>query len=241
MRLPRHHRRALGEAGLPAAIRCAGRAYHRERVYKHNVVSAVGLYRCGRDRLVLKCYRTAPLFLLPAEWGGRLMARHEVAALRRVQDIRGVPRLRGRLGATGIVRDYVPGRPLHKGTSVSEAFFPELFRMLRQMHRRGVAYVDLEKAENILVGEEGLPHLIDFQVAFRLPDARWRDVWPAGWLFELFRQADLYHARKHFRRAYKSSLGPRQKHFLRRKPWFVVLSNALHSPFKTIRRRLVGK
>ena len=67
------------------------------------------------DLVVLKCYRRAPALVVPMLWSGRMMAAYEAAVLRRVQDVPGVPRLRGRYGSTGLVRDYVPGTPLGSG------------------------------------------------------------------------------------------------------------------------------
>lgn len=232
------HLRALGREDLPERFVLAGRAYHRVKTFKHSALSAVGAYRCGDDRVVLKCYRHAPFLSLPLGWGGHLMAAHEAAVLRRVHDIPGVPRLRGRHGPTGLVRDFVPGRPLTRDSTVGEEFFPRLFRMLRRIHPRGVAYVDLEKAENVLVGGEGRPHLIDWQVAFYLPEWWPGCSRPARWLLRQMQEADMYHARKHFRRVMSDDLSERQKRYLRRKPWFVNLANCVHAPLKNLRRSL---
>src|SRR5262249_11699517 len=93
---------------------------------------------------------------------------------------------------------WVPGTTLnlHSGR-VSDAFFPRLFEIIAEVHRRGVAYVDLAKDENIVVEEgTGLPHLIDFQVcvdfAGRGPLRRW--------LGRRLQREDLYHLEKHLRR-----------------------------------------
>jgi len=237
----RHHVRALGSDELPAQIRLLGRSYRLRHTFKHNAISAVGLYEADGDRVVLKCYRSVPFCCLPMQWAGRMMAAYEAAVLRRVHDVPGVPRLRGRYGRTGLVRDYVPGEPLTRHSRVDEMFFPRLFALLAELHRRGIAYVDLEKPENILIGEDGRPYLIDFQVAFNVPERYLGRTLPFRWLRDRLQEADLYHARKHYRRVYRRELPEEEINRLRPKPWFVRLSNALNAPFKKVRRLLQGK
>lgn len=231
---------ADGGAMLPESIEVCGLTYRRETTFKQNWISAVGLYRADESRVVLKLYGTGPAGVALG-FAGRLMAAYEAAVLRQVQDIRGIPRLLGRYGRRGLVREFVPGRPLTRDSEVDERFFPRLFRMLRRLHRRGVAYVDLEKAENILLGQDGRPYLIDFQIAFRVPDRLLGQACFVRWLRRQLQLADLYHARKHFRRIESDRLTEKQIQYLRRKPWFVRLSNAVHSPFKQLRRRIQGR
>lgn len=233
--------RALGEDDLPDRIKVSDAVFRLEKEFKHNGLAAVGLYACGTDRAVLKCYRRAPFLGLPLEWAGRLMARYEAAVLREAEGIRGVPAFRGFHGRTGLVRDFVPGQPLSRRADVDMRFLKHLFRTIRALHRRGIAYVDLEKAKNIVIGEDGLPHLIDFQVAFYVPERFLGRTFPVRWLRGLLKEADLYHARKHFRRLMRDRLSRRQKNQLRRKPWFVDLSNVLHAPYKKLRRWLFGR
>jgi len=230
--LIREYLRALGRKGLPEQIVLCGRPYRLERRFKHNSVSAVGLYAADGDRVVLKCYRRAPALVVPMEWAGRMMAAHEAAMLRRVWDVPGVPRLRGRYGRTGLVRDYVPGRPLTRRSPVGREFFRRLRGLLQEVHRRGMAYVDLEKAENVLIGEDGRPHLIDFQVAYA---GRCR------WLLRRLQEADNYHVRKHMRRVLKPRLSPEEVRQLKGRPWVVRLSNLMNVPYMRLRRLLTGR
>ena len=237
----RHYLRALGRDELPAQIALEGRPYALRQTFKHNSVSAVGLYEADGDLVVLKCYRRAPAFVLPLQWVGRMMAAHEAAVLRRVQDVPGVPRLIGRYGATGIVRGFVPGTPLTRRSQVDEEFFRRLTELLEELHRRGIAYVDLEKPENILLGEDGRPYLIDFQVAFNVPERYLGGTFPLRWVRKHLQQADLYHARKHFRRIMKARLSRMEIRELRRRPWLVRASNALTSPYMRLRRLLLRR
>ena len=117
-------------------------------------------------------------------------------------DLPNVPALRGPIRVGGKVLDnavahvYVPGHPLDRCDRVPDDFFPRLGRLLAAMHRRNMAYVDLHKRENILVGDDGQPYLIDFQISMVL----WRR-WPAETevvrgLLTLLQRSDEYHFRQ---------------------------------------------
>jgi hypothetical protein len=233
--------RALGADDLPAQIRVGDRAMRLESTFKHNSVAAVGLYVDGGERVVLKCYRRAPFLGFPLAWTGRLMARHEAAVLCHVEGVPGVPAWRGLHGDTGLLRDYVPGEPLTRRSDVGRQFIVDLFRMLRELHGLGVAYVDLEKAENILVGQDGRPHLIDFQVAYHVPERFLGETFPFRWLRGWLQRADLYHARKHMRRLLGRRIARRRADRLRRKPWPVRVGNLIRTPYGRLRRWALGR
>jgi hypothetical protein len=191
---------ALRDCALPPQIECDGREYRLERTFKHDFFAATGLYRGDDGLAVLKVGRTNSAFALPLSWIGRLLCGHEVHLYEQAQDLPGVPRLVGRVGPTGFLHDFVPGRPLERRDTVGPAFFDELQALLRELHTRHIAYVDLNKRQNILLGEDGKPYLIDFQIALHLPPAGWRRLWPVQWFLRRFQNADIYHCLKHKRR-----------------------------------------
>ncbi len=230
-----HHMRALGREDLPSDIILEGNVLRLVETFKHTFVTAVGLYEREGERVVLKCYRKAPLFGIPMAWAGRLMAAYEGAVMRQVQDIEGVPRFRGRYDSASTVHDYVPGAPLRRDSKVGEEFFPGLFRLLGELHARGLAYVDLEKAENVLLGEDGHPYLVDFQIAFYVRHQSLGETAPLRLLRSWFQRSDTYHALKHFLRMRPELLTPEQKAVLRRKPWPVRIGNLLMWPCKRLR------
>jgi RIO-like serine/threonine protein kinase len=142
---------------------------------------------------------------------------------------------------TVVARDFIEGRPLHRRMKVSDDFFPLLMELLAGIHARGVAYVDLEKPENILVGDDGRPYLIDFQVAFHVPRRFLGETSLARLVRRRLQQSDDYHAMKHFRRVRPDLLTAGQIARSRRKPWPVRAGNLLVAPWKTFRRRVLGK
>lgn len=232
--------RALGGEDLPACLAVAGRSFRLVHTYKHAFVSAVGLYRNGSDRLVLKCYRRSPLLGMPLSWTGRVMAGYETYVLWRLRDLPGVPRLVGRYGATGIVRQYIPGDPLRRNSRVNEEFFPRLYELLQEVHARGIACIDLEKPRNILLGSDGRPYLIDFQLAFCWPEKFLGRTWPLEAVRQMLQMSDMYHLGKHWRRLRPDQLSRRQIERSYHKPWAVRLGNAVFLPVKKLRRLLFG-
>ncbi|MFM8951864.1 MAG: hypothetical protein ACKOOF_02200 [Planctomycetaceae bacterium] len=60
-----------------------------------------------------------------------------------------------------------------------------------------MAHVDLHKRENILVDDDGRPHLIDFQISFALPRSNRLAARLCGGLMRLLQRCDDYHLFKH--------------------------------------------
>ena len=234
--------RALGRHDLPRALRLHdGRLFRLETTFKHNFLSAVGVYRNRTDQLALKCYRRAAFCGFPLAWLGRVMATYECAALRQADDLDGVPVLLGPCCRTGILREFTPGDPLTRDSKVSDDFFPQLTDLVTRIHARGLAYVDLEKPGNILLGSDGRPHLIDFQVALYWPQRLGGSTSAARFVRAWLQRGDLYHVRKHWRRVRPDQLTTAEIAESRRKPWPVRWGNRLYAPLKKLRRRIFGK
>ena len=75
----------------------------------------------------------------------------------------------GNVVSTASAHEYVPGRSLLATDQVDDGFFPRLSMLLSKMHKHGIAYVDLHKRDNILIDNNGAPHLLDFQISMHLP------------------------------------------------------------------------
>src|SRR5262245_35915339 len=110
-------------------------------------------------------------------WVGRLLLRRERAALRALADCPQVPRLLdlpggapigGPISGAGrrdtLLRSWCAGEPLWSVAALPADFFAALRALVLELHARGVCHNDLHKENNILVGEDGRPWLIDFQL-----------------------------------------------------------------------------
>jgi len=95
---------------------------------------------------------------------GRWITAREVRALRALDGLSSVPRFLGSIDALAFAVEYRPGRRMSRKLAgrVPPEFLGRLEAALRDMHRRGVAHLDLRHRSNVLVGEDGGPVLIDF-------------------------------------------------------------------------------
>jgi len=64
-----------------------------------------------------------------------------------------------------LVRTWLDGQPLHTAEALPRDTFERLEELVRELHRRGVCHNDLHKEQNVVIGRDGWPHLIDFQLA----------------------------------------------------------------------------
>jgi len=236
--------RALGHRDLPEAVELSDGTYRLLRTYKHDFFAATGLYEGPSGKAILKLGRTVRFLGLPMAWLGRYLADHECRVYRAVEGLPGVPKCLGRYDRTGFVHAFVEGHPLQRYEHVDEHFFPRLRELLEALHARGIAYVDLEKRENILVGQDGRPYLIDFQISFMFPP-RWRDrpslakllPGPLGrFILGRLQAGDRYHLLKHHRRHRPQDLTPEQHAASYRRGIFIELHRRLFMPFTMIRR-----
>ena len=251
--------RALGSNEPPERIEVAGVRYQRELVWKHDSWAATGLYveittesapdrsdlAPGREprRVVAKFNRIQPIGPMPTRWLGRRLAANEERLLRLMADWPGVPDWPGPVLVDGapcahaVARVFIPGRPLRRDDRVDDRFFPDLAATLAELHRRGAAYVDLHKRENILVGDDGRPYLIDFQISH----APRRAFWPMSRVLKRLQMSDWYHLDKHYARLRPDQFGKNPEAVAAARPWWIRLHRLVAQPFRSLRRRLLSR
>jgi len=233
--------RALGRRDPPARIEAGGHRYELIEVFKHDFFAATARYAGPAGHVVLKIGRQADILGLPAEWIGRLLSRHEARICRLLGGLPGIPDLIGLWGRTGLVHAYVEGHPLRRGAAVPDDFFEQLERLIRSIHDREAAYVDLEKPENVLLGDDGRPHLIDFQISYHWP-ARWGGrTLLARWIRGILQRSDLYHVGKLHRRLRPDQLSAEQMAASYAAPLNIRLHRILMRPLTRLRRRVLAR
>ncbi len=232
---------ALGRGSLPPEIEVSGGRYALRRVFKNDFFAITAMYEGEVGRVLLKVGRQASFLLLPMAWVGRWLAAREQAALTHLDDVNGIPKFMARWGPTGIIREYVEGHPLAKSEHVADDFHPRLRSLIEVIHRQGMAYVDLEKCENVLVGDDGRPYLFDFQISWYLPDRWGGKLWPMRVLRGWFQRGDLYHLLKLQRRTRPDQLSPEALAASYRKPWYVRVHRMVTWPFTCVRRAILNR
>jgi RIO-like serine/threonine protein kinase len=229
--------RALGRDELPEIIEVENRNYRREKIVKHDFFAATGFYAANdATRAVLKMGRTTTFFGIPFKWIGRRLCQRELNCYRRLADVPNVPDVLGVVAETGFLHAYVPGRPLARKDPVPDDFFAQLQSLLAELHGRNIAYVDTNKPENILLGDDGRPYLIDFQISVAL-DADSRNPIKRWWLHRLQR-ADIYHILKHKRRMRKDQLTEEEAKIVAHHGPLIHLHRIVTKPYFFVRRRL---
>lgn len=144
------------------------------RVLKRDSFGRVEELRCatseGEQRLIRRvaCGGALPLSRRVA----RVLAARERRALEALRGLDGVPQIRvvaepelEIAGEMVVLRSFCEGAPLHRCETLPVDFFEHLEELVRSLHALGVAHNDLHKEQNIVVGPDGRPSLIDFQLA----------------------------------------------------------------------------
>jgi RIO-like serine/threonine protein kinase len=138
-------------------------------------------------------------------WLARALLRREARALRALQGIAGVPQLLED-DRHQLVRSYLDGVPMHIGKPSHREYFRSASRLLRLLHRNGIAHNDLAKEPNLLIRDDGSAAFIDFQLASH---SRRR-----GRLFRMAAREDIRHLLKHKRTYRPDGLTQRERSIL---------------------------
>ena len=229
--------RALGRSEPALLVTVDGEQYERVDVFKHDSWAATAAYSSADGRtIVCKFNRRAPIGWIPMGWLGRFLGYRERYFLQALAGVPGIPgvfrevKVNGRIMSNVVAHEFIPGKPLSLSSNLRSDFFENVKRVLAELHDRRIAYFDLHKQENVIVGEDGSPYLIDFQVSLKLPRGRMFTK-----LFCLLRDSDLYHVEKHrwlHRHASRSDVN-------QMRPWWIKLHRLLSVPLRTIRRRFL--
>ncbi|MHC4474747.1 MAG: hypothetical protein ACYTEL_03825 [Planctomycetota bacterium] len=240
---------ACGKGGLPRHVELAGHSYRLRQVLKHDFFAATGLYEvCSRKttndnaepaKIILKLARQEHFLGLPLAWLGRLLCEHEVSIIRTLTNIPQTPKLIATYGPNGFVYEYIEGCSLKQTNQLPNDFFDRLLELVRQVHQHNIAYLDMNKRGNILLGDDQKPYLIDFQISLHIADRSLFSKRLSEALRQFLQYADLYHLFKHKRRLYPQLLWPHEKVIsYRLDPW-IQAHRFIATPYRKLRRALL--
>ena len=185
---------------------------------KQDALGTTRLVKAGDASFVERDTRTAPGAV---RWLARRLAAREAAALTALAGKDGVPRLLEFDGQV-VRRSYLAGTPLYEAPPRSQAYFVDALRVLRRLHRAGIAHNDLAKEANWLVTNGGECAIVDFQLATLAPTRTAR--------FRRRAYEDLRHLLKHKRTYQPQRLTARQLRILARPTCAARLWRALVKP-----------
>ncbi len=165
-------------------------------------------------------------------WLARALMRREARILTLLNDLPGTPGLLN-LTRSRLTRGYISGLPMQEARPRDPEYFRRAARLLRDMHRRGVAHNDLAKEPNLLVTSKGQPAFVDFQLAIV---SRRRSC-----LFRTLAYDDIRHLLKHKRTYCPQALTQREQRILVRPSWPAKIWMRTGKPiYLIITRRILG-
>ncbi|HOX37665.1 MAG TPA: hypothetical protein PL033_06725 [Candidatus Brocadiia bacterium] len=197
-----------GSESPPESVEIFGKSYTfieflKRDGYSVNMLLEETLPGGGARKWVLKNSRVSWIGI-PFNFLARWLSRREYAFYCDLQGLPFVPELGPRPDDFTFLHEFVEGVPLsqtrRQKVPVSAEFFAELLGAFYSLHERGYAYVDTAKKDNVIVGQNGKPYLIDFQIT--LGPKPWGGLpgWAYGKLVRHMQREDLYHYYKHKKR-----------------------------------------
>ena len=94
------------------------------------------------------------------------MVRHEARVYQQLQQLKGIPAYYGLIDNQYLALEFINGDPIRNKRPVDdETYFKLLFELIEQMHKKGVAHMDLKKKDNLLVTHHDEPCALDFGAA----------------------------------------------------------------------------
>ena len=132
--------------------------------------ATVELFETPRGNVVVKRAHSGVLGC-----AARAALARERRVYERLDGIPGIPRALGALDHNTLILEYIPGPSLREhNTRLGDrtAFFDAFLMILEAMHAAGVAHGDLKRKDNLLVGPDERPYIVDFGVASVEPGSR---------------------------------------------------------------------
>lgn len=199
---------------------------------------AVWLLQEGENFAVFKDYHvcTAWFRCLVAP----LLVWREIRGLRKLEGMRGIPRVIQRVDRLSFVMEYLPAARLarKKQSEWPDPDWKALSELVAEMHLRGLAHCDLRRSSNILFDRDGAPYLVDF-VAHVQRGGSWNLPW--NWAFARFCLADRTAIGKLKARVAPETLTAEERALLDRRSLLDATARGLGQLVRNIGRLFIGK
>ncbi len=120
-----------------------------------------------------------------------LLIRREFGALAKICGVKGVPQLVCRIDRYAFATHHITGLSLEAADPerIDNSFYDKLRNVVDDIHSKGVAHGDLRSQGNVMIDNDGQPHVIDFAACVYYA----RGINPiTRWLFAQFVVADHY-------------------------------------------------
>ncbi len=96
---------------------------------------------------------------------GKLFVHREGSALKKLSSNPSITKSVFFLSKYTLAFGFIKGKPLKKinDKSIPKEYFVTLEKNIMDMHKKNIVHLDLRNLGNIIIGNDGLPYLIDFQ------------------------------------------------------------------------------
>jgi len=194
-----------------------------KKLFNHNsdpVLSFHTRKRWGNAQVTVKTDEEGQKWVVkdfrPCSWMvrnfiSRFVIATEVRALRRLQHVDGIPGPVEIIGRWTFAYPFVDGLTLRdvrtQGIKLAKSYFESLEFLVLEMHKSGVAHLDLRNRRNILVVEGDKPVLLDFGTAISVK-------YLPRFIRRLLCSVDLAGAYKHWNKLSPETISPERKQTL---------------------------
>jgi hypothetical protein len=122
---------------------------------------------------------------------GKFLVWREKKAYQKLQGIRGIPVFYGAVKGPALLIEEIPGRKLnavHQTMGIPRQFYSDLRLLLEAVHNAGLAHCDLKREPNIIVGDDGMPYIVDWSASISKSEF---GIFPLSLIFKRFVRDDL--------------------------------------------------
>ncbi|WP_300331448.1 RIO1 family regulatory kinase/ATPase [Fusobacterium sp.] len=125
--------------------------------------AAVFRYYDGELDLTIKDFSTTPWIIKNTL--GRLFVLREGSALKKLSTNPSITKNVIFLSDYTLAFNFIEGKPLKKikDKTIPKEFFVTLEKNIMAIHKKDIVHLDLRNLGNIIMGNDGLPYIIDFQ------------------------------------------------------------------------------
>ena len=142
---------------------------------------------------------------------GRFLLWRESRVYERLKRIKGIAVLYRKIDGLALVLSQIEGKNLEHlsaGEKPDVRFFEHLSGLIHECHGRGVAHCDLKRSANVMIDEQGNPHIVDWAAAIT---AKEFCIYPFTLIYERFIRDDFDAVTKLKMRYYPECISDEEK------------------------------
>ena len=162
-------------------------------------------------RAIVKDYSTSKFLFRNSV--GRFLVWRESKAYRKMKNLKGIPKLYLVIDGLALVMEEITGRNLEEledRMEIPQAFFDALKDLVAGFHKMGLAHCDLKRAPNTLLGNDGLPYIIDWGASISEREFR---LFPLDLIYRRFLRDDYVAIIKMKLRHTPGAVTPKEREF----------------------------